>query len=120
MTDNNSGDNKTLSFAGKKTLSLKPAGTEQSTVRQKFSHGRTHAVVVETKRRKFTKPGEKDDIIVPISAPAATPAPEPVVAVKPVVEQPVVVAPAVVPIVEAAPVPIVVAPVVVTPVETAP
>ncbi len=71
MTDNNSGDNKTLSFAGQKTLSLKPAGNEQSTVRQKFSHGRTHAVVVETKRRKFTKPGEKDDIIVPITAPVA-------------------------------------------------
>ncbi|MGL4406431.1 MAG: translation initiation factor IF-2 associated domain-containing protein, partial [Notoacmeibacter sp.] len=75
MTDNNSGDNKTLSFAGKKTLSLKPAGNEQSTVRQKFSHGRTHAVVVETKRRKFNKPSEKDDIIVPVTAAVANQTP---------------------------------------------
>jgi translation initiation factor IF-2 len=75
MTDNNSGDNKTLNLAGKKTLSLKPAGNEQSMVRQKFSHGRTHAVVVETKRRKFTKPGEKDDIIVPVTAPVANQTP---------------------------------------------
>jgi translation initiation factor IF-2 len=75
MTDNNSGDNKTLNIAGKKTLSLKPAGNEQSMVRQKFSHGRTHAVVVETKRRKFTKPGEKDDIIVPVTAPLANQTP---------------------------------------------
>ena len=104
MTDNNSGDNKTLSFAGKKTLSLKPAGNEQSTVRQKFSHGRTHAVVVETKRRKFTKPGEKDDIIVPITAPVAAPAPapEPVVVAAPIVEKPVAVAPIVAaPVIEA-------------------
>jgi translation initiation factor IF-2 len=88
MTDNNSGDNKTLSVTGKKTLSLKPAGAgEMSTVRQKFSHGRTHAVVVETKRRKFSKPGERDDIITPVAAPApAAPvaaAPAPVAAPRP-------------------------------------
>jgi translation initiation factor IF-2 len=87
MTDNNSGDNKTLSVTGKKTLSLKPAGAgEMSTVRQKFSHGRTHAVVVETKRRKFSKPGERDDIITPV-APAVAPAPvqvAPVAAPRPV------------------------------------
>ncbi|MCU0830350.1 MAG: translation initiation factor IF-2 [Rhizobiaceae bacterium] len=77
MTDNNSGDNKTLSVAGKKPLSLKPSGAaEQSTVRQKFSHGRTHAVVVETKRRKFTRPGERDDIITPVTAAPAAPAPQ--------------------------------------------
>jgi translation initiation factor IF-2 len=87
MTDNNSGDNKTLSVAGKKTFSLKPAGVEQSTVRQKFSHGRTHAVVVETKRRKFAKPGEREDIITPIQAPVeARPAAPAPVEPRPVVE----------------------------------
>ena len=65
MSDNNSGDNKTIRVGGKGKLSLS-RGSEQSTVRQNFSHGRSKVVVVETKKRKFTAPGER---------PAETPAP---------------------------------------------
>ena len=75
MTDTKSGD-KTLSVSTKKTLTLKRSGVEQGTVRQNFSHGRTNAVVVETKKRKFTRPGEK-------------PEPAPVVEIAPKVEKPV-------------------------------
>ncbi|MBZ0161744.1 MAG: translation initiation factor IF-2 [Notoacmeibacter sp.] len=66
MSDTKSGDDKTLSVTPKKTLTLKRPGTEQGTVRQSFSHGRTKAVVVETKKRKFSRPDEK-----PEAAPAA-------------------------------------------------
>ena len=54
MTEDNN-DKKTA----KKTLTLKRPGVETSTVKQNFSHGRTKAVVVETKRRKITRPDEK-------------------------------------------------------------
>ena len=67
MSDTKTGDDKTLSVATKKTLTLKRPGMEQGTVRQNFSHGRTKAVVVETKKRKFSIPGEKPD-----AAPAVT------------------------------------------------
>ena len=60
-----------LSVSTKKTLTLKRSGVEQGTVRQSFSHGRTNAVVVETKKRKFTRPGEK-----PEPAPVAEAAPK--------------------------------------------
>ncbi|MER0239809.1 translation initiation factor IF-2 [Fulvimarina sp. MAC8] len=59
MSDTKSGDDKTLSVNQKKTLSLKRGGNEQSTVRQNFSHGRTKNVVVETKKRRITKPGDQ-------------------------------------------------------------
>src|SRR5262245_7066263 len=61
MSDTKTGDDKTLSVTPKKTLSLKPAGVTQGTVRQNFSHGRTKQVVVETKKRKFNMPGEKPE-----------------------------------------------------------
>jgi translation initiation factor IF-2 len=67
MSDTKSGDDKTLSVNTKKTLSLKPAGVTQGTVRQNFSHGRTKAVVVETKKRKFSVPGEKPDAAPAVS-----------------------------------------------------
>ncbi|MFC4626436.1 translation initiation factor IF-2 [Daeguia caeni] len=60
MSDNTN-DDKTLGVNTKKTLTLKRPGVEQSTVRQNFSHGRTKAVVVETKKRKFTRPDEKPE-----------------------------------------------------------
>ena len=60
MSDTKSGDDRTLSVGTKKTLTLKRSGVEQGTVRQNFSHGRTKSVVVETKKRKFTKTGEPD------------------------------------------------------------
>ena len=80
MSDTKSDDDKTLSVPAKKTLTLKRPGMEQGTVRQNFSHGRTKSVVVETKKRKFSIPGEKSEpaaaasVFTPKPAPAA-PAP---------------------------------------------
>ncbi|WP_412057481.1 translation initiation factor IF-2 [Bartonella sp. DGB2] len=48
----------------KKTLTLKRAGVETSTVKQSFSHGRSKAVVVETKRRKISKPEAKPETVI--------------------------------------------------------
>lgn len=76
MSDSKSSDDKTLGVNTKKTLTLTRSGTEQSTVRQNFSHGRTKSVVVETKKRKFSRPDDK---------PEAAPAPA---AVQPVVTKP--------------------------------
>ncbi len=75
MTDNK--DDKTLSVSGKKTLTLKPSGVSQGTVRQDMGRGRTKAVVVETKKRRFGK--TEDD---KAASPAAQ-APAPKVAVQP-------------------------------------
>ncbi|MGD9954393.1 MAG: translation initiation factor IF-2, partial [Burkholderiales bacterium] len=89
MSDTKSSDDKTLSVTPKKTLSLKPAGVSQGTVRQNFSHGRVKSVVVETKKRKFSLPGEKPEIAAgqalfkPKPQPAAPAAPKPVVAEAP-------------------------------------
>ena len=83
MSDTKSDDDKTLSVNVKKTLSLKPAGVTQGTVRQNFSHGRTKQVVVETKKRKFPLPGEKPAAPVLVPKPAAPP-----VVAKPVVVEP--------------------------------
>ena len=69
MSDTKSGEDKTLSVSTKKTLTLKRPGVEQGTVRQNFSHGRSKSVVVETKKRKFSRPDEKQE------APAVTAAP---------------------------------------------
>ena len=54
MTDNN--DDKNFSAAGKKTLTLKPSGVQQGTVRQDMGRGRTKAVVVETRKRRPMRP----------------------------------------------------------------
>jgi translation initiation factor IF-2 len=86
MSDTKSGDDKTLSVNTKKTLTLKRPGIEQGTVRQNFSHGRTKSVVVETKKRKFSMPGDKPEaaaaapvsVFTPKPAPAPAPAPAPV------------------------------------------
>ena len=56
MSDQNNNDNAN-GPAEKKTLSLgKNVG--QGTVRQSFSHGRSKAVVVEKRKRRFTAPGD--------------------------------------------------------------
>lgn len=88
MSDSNSNDDKTLSVDTKKTLTIKRPGVEQSTVRQNFSHGRSKSVVVETKKRKFTRPDEKPEA-------AAAPAP-----VQPVAPAPTQAAPAPAPVAE--------------------
>lgn len=89
MSDTKSGDDKTLSVNTKKTLTLKRPGIEQGTVRQNFSHGRTKSVVVETKKRKFSMPGDKPEAAAapasvftpkPAPVPAPPPAPTPVAA----------------------------------------
>jgi len=58
MTDKETEDN----TQQKKILTLKRS-VEHSTVKQNFSHGRSKAVVVETKRRKITRPGEKPETL---------------------------------------------------------
>ncbi|AVO47258.1 translation initiation factor IF-2 [Phreatobacter cathodiphilus] len=72
MTDEKTSGDKTISLTGK-TLSLKkPAGNEQSMVRQSFSHGRTKTVVVEkvsAKPRSFAPP--RPAAPAPAAAPAA-------------------------------------------------
>lgn len=83
MSDTKSGDDNTLSVTPKKTLTLKRPGVEQSTVRQIGTHGRSKAVVVETKR-KFVRPGEKPE---PAAASVFSPKPQPAA---PVVAAPVV------------------------------
>ncbi|KQT43123.1 translation initiation factor IF-2 [Aureimonas sp. Leaf454] len=75
MSDTKSGDDKTLSVNTKKTLSLKPRGVEQSTVRQSFSHGRTNNVLVETKKRRIVKPDEKEAASVAAAPAARAPVP---------------------------------------------
>ena len=86
MSDTKSGDDKTLSVSTKKTLTLKRPGMEQGTVRQSFSHGRTKSVVVETKKRKFSRPDERPEVATifkprpqpqPAAQTAAPAAPEP-------------------------------------------
>ncbi|KPH09851.1 translation initiation factor IF-2 [Rhizobium acidisoli] len=79
MTDSN--DDKTISVTGKKTLSLKPSGMSQGTVRQDMGRGRTKAVVVETRKRRPMRPEDEKPItpaapVAPVRA--AEPAPAPV------------------------------------------
>ncbi|KEC55730.1 translation initiation factor IF-2 [Bartonella koehlerae] len=57
----------------KRTLTLKRSVLETSTVKQNFSHGRTKAVVVETKRRKITRTDEKTETPQPITKPHVAP-----------------------------------------------
>ncbi|MBN9077390.1 MAG: translation initiation factor IF-2 [Rhizobiales bacterium 65-79] len=85
MSDIKSSDDKTLSVSTKKTLTLKRPGMEQGTVRQNFSHGRTKSVVVETKKRKFSMPGERPEPAAVVAPKPRTPSPVP--QAKPVTEQ---------------------------------
>src|SRR5690348_1784273 len=90
MSDIKSSDDKTLSVSTKKTLTLKRPGMEQGTVRQNFSHGRTKSVVVETKKRKFSMPGERAEQPVALKPRAPQPAPQPTPPARPAApEQPV-------------------------------
>ncbi|NKN37197.1 translation initiation factor IF-2 [Agrobacterium sp. a22-2] len=79
MTDNK--DDKTIGV--KKTLTLKPSGMSQGTVRQDMGRGRTKSVVVETVKRRPTRPQDEKPPITPVRAPepvapvAAAPAPRP-------------------------------------------
>ncbi|MCP1198795.1 translation initiation factor IF-2 [Notoacmeibacter sp. MSK16QG-6] len=57
MSDDKNEDKTTLKVRPK--LGLRPSGNQAGTVRQNFSHGRSKAVVVETKKRKFTRPEDR-------------------------------------------------------------
>ena len=52
------GEDKNTESGSKKTLTLKGSGVSQGTVRQNFSHGQSTSVVVETRKRRITLPGE--------------------------------------------------------------
>ncbi|KPF44438.1 translation initiation factor IF-2 [Rhizobium sp. AAP43] len=85
MTDNK--DDKTIGV--KKTLTLKPSGMSQGTVRQDMGRGRTKSVVVETVKRRVTRPQDEKPI-TPIRAEPAAPAPvTPTPAPAPVAPRPV-------------------------------
>lgn len=78
MTDNQ--DDKTLNVSGKKTLTLKPSGVNQGTVRQDMGRGRTKAVVVETRKRRPLRPEDEKPIVAsptPAAAPSVTRVAEP-------------------------------------------
>ena len=80
MTDNK--DDKTISVSSKKTFSLKRPGIEQGTVRQDMGRGRTKAVVVETRKRRITRPEDEGKPVQPLTLKprqpaAATEAPAP-------------------------------------------
>ncbi len=65
---NDTTDDKTLSVSGKKTLTLKPSGMSQGTVRQDIGRGRTKAVVVETKKRRPHRPeDDRPQVITPVA-----------------------------------------------------
>ncbi len=77
------GEDKKTESRPKKTLTLKSSGVSQGTVRQNFSHGRSKSVVVETRKRRITLPGEAKPTVVlkrtsgtatPATAPSGTPA----------------------------------------------
>ncbi|MCG6856694.1 MAG: translation initiation factor IF-2 [Salaquimonas sp.] len=70
-------DDKKLSVSTKKTLTLRPSGLSQGTVRQSFSHGRTKQVVVETRKRRINKPGEVKPAVAEQPAQPPTPRPAP-------------------------------------------
>jgi translation initiation factor IF-2 len=74
---NDTNDTKSAGRTGGGTLTLKrPAGTEQSRVKQSFSHGRTKTVVVETKRKRFgdDKPAAEVKPVFQIQPKVSTPA----------------------------------------------
>ncbi|QWW67878.1 translation initiation factor IF-2 [Rhizobium sp. WYJ-E13] len=75
MTDSN--DDKTLSVTGKKTLTLKPSGMSQGTVRQDMGRGRTKAVVVETRKRRPMRPEDEKPMTPAPAAPVRAPEPAP-------------------------------------------
>ncbi|MFK0206753.1 translation initiation factor IF-2 [Agrobacterium sp. NPDC090283] len=85
MTDNN--DDKTLNAPAKKTLTLKPGGMNQGTVRQDMGRGRTNAVVVETRKRRPHRP-EDEKQVHSVAAPASKPAAPAPAAPRPQAPQP--------------------------------
>ena len=79
-------DDKTISVASKKTLTLKRSGVEQGTVRQDMGRGRSKSVVVETRKRRISRPDEDRSATIAAGLnpkPAAPVAPRPVAPARP-------------------------------------
>jgi translation initiation factor IF-2 len=73
MSENDT-DDKKLSVNTKKTLTLRGGGVSQGTVRQSFSHGRSKSVVVETRKRRISKPVDaKSAVETPVPAEPSPP-----------------------------------------------
>ena len=64
-------DDKTLSVSSRKTLTLKRSGVEHGTVRQDMGRGRSKAVVVETRKRRISRPEDEVKHTAPAVVPAA-------------------------------------------------
>ncbi|WP_407049039.1 translation initiation factor IF-2 [Methyloraptor flagellatus] len=114
MSDTKSTGDKTLHVDVKKTLTLKPKA-DTNVVRQSFSHGRSKAVLVETKKKRpILKPGETpapEARETPAPAAPAPAAPRVLQPAAPVAEAPApVAAPAPAPVATPAPEPVAVAP----------
>ena len=75
MTDNK--DDNTPGVSAKKTLTLKPSGMSQGTVRQDMGRGRTKAVVVETRKRRPLRPEDEKTVISPVAVAPVTRIAEP-------------------------------------------
>jgi len=79
-------DDKTISVASKKTLTLKRSGVEQGTVRQDMGRGRSKSVVVETRKRRISRPDEDRSATIAAGLnpkPAAPVAPRPAAPARP-------------------------------------
>ena len=85
MNDTNSGDdNKPGAAAPKMTLTLKRPGLDTNAMRPNLNLGRSKMVVVETKKRKFSVPGDEAKAVFAPAPTIAQVAPKPqVVAPKP-------------------------------------
>lgn len=91
---NDSKDDNKNDASGKKTLTLKGAGVGSGTVRQDIGRGRSKSVVVETRKRRISRPDEDKATPAVTLAPrkeVPTPAPakEPVAEKKPAPRKPV-------------------------------
>jgi translation initiation factor IF-2 len=75
MTDNK--DDNAQGVSTKKTLTLKPSGMSQGTVRQDMGRGRTKAVVVETRKRRPLRPEDEKSVITPVTVAPVTRVAEP-------------------------------------------
>ncbi|PZM15230.1 translation initiation factor IF-2 [Rhizobium tubonense] len=75
MTDNK--DDNTPGVSAKKTLTLKPSGMSQGTVRQDMGRGRTKAVVVETRKRRPLRPEDEKTVVAPVVVAPVTRVAEP-------------------------------------------
>ncbi|PWW00161.1 translation initiation factor 2 (bIF-2) [Hoeflea marina] len=60
-------DDKTIGETGKKTFTLKRPSIEQGVVRQEMGRGRTKAVVVETRKRRLTRPEDEKPAPAPVN-----------------------------------------------------